>query len=114
MLRSPYPSRLYILQVVASSREIGTILAKTSEGIENPVAYGSRKLLPRETKYARIEKESLAIVWVLRHLPVCVYGEHVTVQLDHNALRSLNKSRQYNDRLQRWSLLLQAYQIEVE
>ncbi|KAM7309809.1 hypothetical protein ISCGN_006794 [Ixodes scapularis] len=113
VLRSPDPSRPYILQVDASNRAIGAILAQTSEGVEHRVAYASRKLLLRETMYATIEKECLAIVWAMKHFHVYVYGQNVTVQSDHNALRWLNNSRQNNNRLQRWSLLLQAYQIKI-
>lgn len=113
VLRSPDPSRPYILQVDASNRVIGAILAQTSEGVKHPVAYASRKLLLREKKYATIEK-CLAIVWAMKHFHVYVDGQNVTVQSDHNALRWLNNSRQNNDRLQSWSLLLQAYQIKID
>ena len=43
-------------------------------GDEHPIAYGSRKLLPRETKYLVIEREGLAIVEGVKHFRVYLEG----------------------------------------
>ena len=51
----------FILQIDASEVGVGVVLSQTdTKGYDHPIAYFSRKLLPREQKYATIEKESLA------------------------------------------------------
>ena len=55
--------RPFILQTDTSNSGIAYVLAQRNEiGEEHPLAYGSRKLLPRERKFSTIVKESLAIV----------------------------------------------------
>ena len=49
------------MQIDASERGIGTVLCQRDEEGEHPIAYASRKLLPRETRLAVVEKECLAL-----------------------------------------------------
>eukprot|EP00731_Ephydatia_muelleri_P002194 Em0001g2194a len=63
VLGSPDFTRPFILQTDASERGVGAVLSQRSaeQGEEHPIAFFSRKLLPREEKYSTIEKECLAI-----------------------------------------------------
>ena len=62
VMMNPDFSHPFILQTDASEVGVGAVLSQTdTEGYDHPVAYFSRKLLPREQKYATIEKECLAI-----------------------------------------------------
>ena len=45
----------------------------TSE-IKFPIAYVSKKLLPRETRYLVIERECLALVWGIQKFHMYLYG----------------------------------------
>ncbi|KYO37988.1 alcohol dehydrogenase class-3 [Alligator mississippiensis] len=49
----------------ASKTAVGTVLCQEQRGIECPNAYASRKLNNTETKYSTIERECLAIKWVV-------------------------------------------------
>ena len=63
ILRCPDFSLLFVLKTDASGRAIGAVLSQlVGNGEEHPVAYYSRKLLPREEKYSTVEKECLAII----------------------------------------------------
>ena len=58
---SPDLLRPFILQTDASERGIGAVLSQHCvEGEEHPVSCYSRKVLPREERYATVEKECLA------------------------------------------------------
>ena len=58
ILRVPDTSRRFIVQTDASDVGIGAVLSQLEEnGEEHPIAYASRKLQPRETKYSAIEKD---------------------------------------------------------
>ena len=66
VLKVVEPDKPYILQIDTSELELGAVLSQLKDGEEHPVAYASRKLLPREKNYSVIEKECLAIVWSLQ------------------------------------------------
>ena len=62
VLKSPDFMRPFILQTDASDHGVGAVLSqRDSEGKEHPVVFFSRKLLPREEKYATVEKECVAV-----------------------------------------------------
>ena len=68
------------------------MLAQRNEiGEEHPLAYESRKLLPRERKFSTIEKEPLAIVEGMRHFQVYLEGTEFTIETDHDPLTHLAK-----------------------
>ena len=53
IVKSPDFEREFILQTDASERGIGAVLSQYDDaGLEHPVAFYSRKLLPRETRYS--------------------------------------------------------------
>ena len=57
VLRVANPTKPYILQTDASERGLGVVLSQVdAQGEEHPVAFTSRKLLPREMNYSTIEK----------------------------------------------------------
>ena len=84
------------------------------DGILFPVSYISKKLLPRETNYATIEKECYAIVWAIGKFQSYLLGNEFTLQTDHKPLTYLDKAKRNNHRLMRWALSLQPYSNIVE
>uniref|UniRef100_A0A803KCS2 Gypsy retrotransposon integrase-like protein 1 n=1 Tax=Xenopus tropicalis TaxID=8364 RepID=A0A803KCS2_XENTR len=115
VLAAPDFSRRFILQTDASNFGLGAVLSQVNTyGEEHPVAYLSRKLLPREAAYATIEKECLAIVWALQKLQPYLYGREFTVVTDHNPLSWLQRVSGDNGKLLRWSLLLQQYNFTIQ
>ena len=81
--------------------------------LERPVAYFSRKLLPREVKYSTIEKECLAIKLGVEAFRVYLLGKDFIIQTDHRSLVWLDKLKDKNMRLARWNLILQQYSFRV-
>uniref|UniRef100_A0A1X7U211 RNA-directed DNA polymerase n=1 Tax=Amphimedon queenslandica TaxID=400682 RepID=A0A1X7U211_AMPQE len=115
VLRTPDIRKEMILQTDASNRGLGAVLSQIGEdGEEHPIVYISRKLLPREEKYAVVEKECLAVVWAIQTLKVYLYGQHFRIQTDHHALYWLDRMKSKNERLSRWSLYLQEWNFRVE
>ena len=71
----PNFDRPFLLQTDASDRGMGGVLSQIDEdGEEHPVAYFSRKFLPREEKYPTIEKECLAIKLASHNFRVYLLG----------------------------------------
>jgi hypothetical protein len=114
LLRSPDFSRPFILQTDASERGVGAVLSQRSDqGEEHPIAYFSKKLQPREEKYSTIEKECLAIKVATHAFRTYLIGRQFTVETDHRSLIWLDKLKDSNSRLSRWSLSLQPYDFTV-
>ncbi len=114
VLRTPDFEKDFLVQTDASERGIGAVLSQLDEnGADHPVAYFSRKLLPREEKYATVEKECLAVKLGIQAFRVYLLGKPFTVQTDHRALHWLDRMKEHNPRLTRWSLSLQPYQFEM-
>ena len=99
----------FLLQTDASGLGIGAILSVVREEVEFPVAYFSRKLKPREQKYAATELEGLAVMAAVQHFDVYLVTHSFVVETDHRALVFLNNTRHANGRLARWALSLQPY-----
>ncbi|KAL5481323.1 hypothetical protein EMCRGX_G021459 [Ephydatia muelleri] len=73
----------------------------------------SKKLLPREERYSTIEKECLAIKMEMNIFRTYLIGRHFTVETDHRSLVWLDKLKDSNSHLTRWSLALQPYDFTV-
>ena len=69
----------------ASGKAIGGVLSQ--EG--HPVIYVSRKLWQAEQNYSNIEREALAIVFVVTRLKQFLLGRRFTLQSDHKLLKYL-------------------------
>lgn len=114
MLESPDFNRQFVVQTDASDRGVGAVLSQRDDsGEEHPVAYYSRKLLPREVKYSTIEKECLAIKLACQAFRVYLLGRPFVIQTDHRALQWLDRLKENNARLTRWSLSLQPFKFTI-
>ena len=67
VLALPDPSKPFVLETDASNFAVGAVLLQTGiDGVEHPVAFFSRKMLPAETNYPVHDKEMLAIISALK------------------------------------------------
>lgn len=103
-----------MLRTDASSTSLGAVLLQRHDGVLHPVAYASRKLLPREARYSTIEREGLALVWAIQKFHVFLYGKRFVLQTDHEPLSYINSAKYVNNRVLRWSLLVMEYDFTVE
>ena len=64
--------------------------------------------------YTATERELAAIVWAVQHFNVYLQAHRFQLQCDHKALSFLTKTISPNAQLQRWALILSAYQFDVK
>ena len=115
VIHCPDFTKEFVLQTDASERGVGAVLSQRDEdGEEHPVAYFSRKLLPREERYSTVEKECLAIKLAVHMFRVYLLGRKFIIQTDHRSLEWLDCLKENNSRLCRWSLALQPFKFVVE
>lgn len=73
-LTIPTQEDSFLLQTDASAVGIGAVLSVTRDDAEKPVAFYSRKMLPREQRYSATEAEGLAVVEAVDHFAVYLIG----------------------------------------
>ncbi len=73
------------------------------------------KFNKHQRRYSTIEKEGLALVLALQHFDVYVgsVSYSLIVYTDHNPLVFLNRMKHNNQRLMRWSLFLQTFELDI-
>lgn len=116
VLVAPDFSRPFQLMVDASDIGIGSVLAQEDDNsICHPVCYYSRKLDKHQQNYSTIEKECLGLLLSLQHFEVYLKGaQHpVVVYTDHNPITFINKMKNKNQRLLRWSLTMSEYCLDI-
>ena len=104
VLRSPDMTKDYILMTDSSKYSLGCVLLQPDDDENSPghvIAFASRKLLPRERKYATVEQELMAIVFGLTKFYQYIYNRPVKVYTDHRPLQWLNSLTKHSSRLAR-------------
>ncbi|KAL5516318.1 hypothetical protein EMCRGX_G001611 [Ephydatia muelleri] len=95
----------------ASDVGVGAVLSQVDDtGADHPVAYFSRKLLPREQKYSTIEKECLAIKLATQAFRVYLLGKPFLII---GLWEWLDRLKENNAKLSRWSIALQPFKFQV-
>ena len=112
ILKLPDISKPFCIRTDASNEGISGLLLQYHNDIPMPVAYASRKLLPRECNYATVEKECLALVWVEK-FKIYLYGKRFIIESDHEPLKYMKSFKNSNSRLMRWAISLQPYKYTV-
>ncbi len=116
VLSAPDFQRPFKLEVDASGCGAGAVLLQEdAQGVDHPVCYFLKKFDKHQVNYSTIEKEALALLLAVRHFEVYLGSswEPVQVFTDHNPLVFLARMRNSNQRLMRWSLLLQDFNLQI-
>jgi hypothetical protein len=117
VLSAPDVERTFKLEIDASSVGAGAVLVQEDAyGIDHPVCYFSRKFNKHQLNYSTIEKETLALLLALQYFDVYVSSTilPVIVFTDHNPLVFLGRMYNQNQRLMRWSLMVQGYNLVIK
>ena len=87
----------------ASSVGIRDVLShQIKDGIERPIAFGSRSLSKAEQNYSQIEWEALSIVWGVKKFQFYLFNPTKAIQTLASA------------KIQRWALFLMDHQYNIQ
>ncbi|KAL0446356.1 UNVERIFIED_CONTAM: hypothetical protein Slati_1763500 [Sesamum latifolium] len=112
VLIAPVHGRPLIHYVAAQERSVGILLAqKNDEGKENSLYYLSRTMTPNKLKYSPIEKLCLALIFAIQKLKHYFQSHSIHLVSKANHLKYVMTKPVLSDRLARWYLQLQQFEI---
>ena len=114
ILRPPDFSKEFCMAVDASNVAVGGHLFQVIDGVEHPICYFSKKLDVHQQRYSTVEKEALGLILAVRAFSVYFGSTRVTVYTDHNPLVFIHKMCNHNQKLLRWCLELQQYNLNIQ
>ncbi|MES9884563.1 MAG: RNase H-like domain-containing protein [Sedimenticola sp.] len=103
----------------ASAYGVGCVLSHIIDGEERPIAFGSRTMTSSEKNYSQLEREALAIIYGVKKFHKYLYGRRFVLVTDNKPLSTILGPKKgvptlAAARLQRWALILSAYDYEIE
>lgn len=114
VLRSPDFNLPFKVYTDGSALGTGAILVQDFPGEgEHVVAYTSRGLKGRESKYSATELECLAVLHAVEAFRPYLEGYHWELITDHASLQWLHKLKNPSGRLARWAVSLQQYDFSI-
>ncbi|TMS32149.1 hypothetical protein L596_000031 [Steinernema carpocapsae] len=121
LLLTHYDPQLPIVVAAdASPTGIGCVLLhQFPDGSTKAVEHASRSLTSAERNYSQIEKEALGLTFAVKKFHQMIFGRRFTLLTDHKPLLAVFGSKKgvpphRAGRLQRWAILLQAYDFEIQ
>ncbi|KAL0282671.1 UNVERIFIED_CONTAM: hypothetical protein Sangu_2938500 [Sesamum angustifolium] len=112
VLVAPVPGRPLILYVAVQECSIGVLLAqKNDEGKENALYYLSRTMTPNELKNSPIEKLFLVLIFSIQKLKHYFQSHSIHLVSKANPLKYVMAKPVFSNRLARWYLQLQQFEI---
>ena len=112
MLKHPDFNQIFYVTADASHSAIGGVISQLdSTGKDRPLSFASRTLKGAELQYSVLEKEALAILFLLEKHKFILLGHKVAINSDHRPLANLFKKPHNNARHQRWVEGLLQYNI---
>jgi hypothetical protein len=103
----------FCLDVVWSTKGIGTILLQR-EGInEKVVAYANKGLTLVQRKFHPMEGECYALIWGIMHFKQYLHRNHFTLRTDHKPLEWLATVSDANGKRGRWIDMLQDLSFKI-
>lgn len=104
----------FILCSNAAGHGIGAVLMQKDSHVKHRVVeYVSCFLNKVEQNYGVTNRESLSVVWALRHFPELILGYYIHICSDHNAVTEIFKGTNFTGKFACWQLCsgIEAYHL---
>ncbi|KFM77208.1 Retrovirus-related Pol polyprotein from transposon opus, partial [Stegodyphus mimosarum] len=113
-LINPIPQVLFVIHSDASEIRIGACLSQQKGAKQFSMCYAINKLSKPQQSWPTIEREAYAIVWALKEFVPYIFGSSKKTVTDHNPLAFIVRNTPQSSKLQRWAIVLQKYNLEIE
>jgi hypothetical protein len=102
------------VQIDASNFALGAMLNQNlDKTIDSPIYYANRLMNIAKKSYTNTEKETLAMIYVVKKFRHYLLGNRFTFFVDHQVLLYLVNKPIITSRITRWLLLLQEFDFKV-
>ena len=106
------------LKLVVDASDVGAgsvLLPEDDNGVDHPVCYYSKKFNKHQRNYSTIEKECLSLILTIQHFEVYLASSvaPVVICTDNNPHTFIHRMKNKNQRLPRWSLMLQEHNLDI-
>ena len=114
ILKYPNFEKPFILCTDASLTGIGACLMQLHNKVLHPISFMSKRLTPAQQNYSTTKREALSLIYALEHFRQIILCYPVTVYTDHFPLKGILSKPTKDACLNRWSLLVQEYNIDLK
>ena len=114
ILVHPVANSPFYLETDSSNFGIGGVLFQIVDQEHRVIAFHSKGFNGPELRYTTTEKELLAIINCLKKFKTYVLGRKLIIRTDHQAIKFLKPQNVWNDRITRWMLFLQQFDMVIE
>ena len=92
---------------------IGGVLSQVQDGQERVIAYGARRLLPRERSYASTKGELLAVIFFLQYYKYYLLHRPFILRNDNRALTWISSLDSLTGMILRWLGILASFEFTI-
>lgn len=103
----------FILDTDFSGGGIGAVLSQVQNGLERPIGYAAKRLLPAESNYSSSKGELLAVIFAINHFRYFLAQRKFTLRTDNAALKWLRNMKDPRGIFLRWQATIAAYDFIV-
>ena len=93
---------------------MGVVLGKRTDKIFKAIYYANKTFNDAQENYSTTEKEMLAMVFSCEKFRPYILGSHVIIHTDHATIKYLMAKKYAKQRLIRWVLLLQEFDLDIK
>ena len=109
-----YPNKTYIIYTDASDNACGAQLSQEHDGTKFPVAFLSHTFTETQCKWSTMEQEAFGVYYAITKWNYYLQGANIIVWNDHKLLAQFLNGKNANNKVNRWSLELNTYNITFE
>ncbi|KAK0607714.1 hypothetical protein LWI29_019004 [Acer saccharum] len=110
ILSKPVAGEMLYLYLSVTEVATSSVLIRLEEGVQRPVYYTSKALLPAETRYSPAEKIALALITAARKLRPYFQAHSIEVYTDC-PLKLILQKPELSERLTKWAMELSEFDI---
>ena len=93
---------------------MGAVLGQRQDKMFRAIYYASKTFNEAQKNYSTSKKEMLAMVFACEKFRPYILGSHVIIHTNHAAIKYLMAKKEAKQRLIRWVLLLQEFDIKIK
>ncbi|KAK0582675.1 hypothetical protein LWI29_028411 [Acer saccharum] len=111
LLSKPETGETLYMYLSVSEADTSSVLVRQEDGIQKPIYYTSKALLPAETRYSPAEKMALALITAARKLRPYFQAHKIGVYTNC-PLKLILQKPEVSGRLTKWAIELSEFDVE--